>query len=202
MSVTAEKTVRELALENPSATRVFEKLGIDYCCGGNKSLEEACRAANLSMDEVIDSLEMADQAARAQKDPRLAERISSRTDLPHQEHPPQVHAGGTGTPRSSFGQSLLRPRQEPSRVATGPLQLSSIVCRADHAHDERRERLVSVHREDGGSGHPAGTGGAAAVRQRAESRLHDGARARFGWQRLAGDSRSEQRLLHSAGRLC
>lgn len=65
MSMTIEKTVRELALENPAATRVFEKLRIDYCCGGNKSLEEACRAANLSMDAVIDSLEMADHAARA-----------------------------------------------------------------------------------------------------------------------------------------
>ena len=65
MSMTVEKTVRELALENPAVTRVFEKLGIDYCCGGNKSLEEACRAANLSMDAVIDSLEMADHSARA-----------------------------------------------------------------------------------------------------------------------------------------
>jgi regulator of cell morphogenesis and NO signaling len=65
MSMTAEKTVRELALENPAATRVFEKLGIDYCCGGNKSLEEACRTANLPMDEVLDSLEMAEQSARA-----------------------------------------------------------------------------------------------------------------------------------------
>ena len=65
MSMTVEKTVRELALENPAATRVFENLGIDYCCGGNKSLEEACRAANLSMDAVIDSLEMADHSVRA-----------------------------------------------------------------------------------------------------------------------------------------
>lgn len=69
MSTTAEKTVRELALENPAATRVFEKLGIDYCCGGNKSLEEACRTVNLPMDEVLDSLDMAEQSARAvQKD--------------------------------------------------------------------------------------------------------------------------------------
>jgi len=65
MSVTTEKTVRELALENPAATRVFEKLGIDYCCGGNKSLEEACRAAKLPMDQVLDTLEMAEQATRA-----------------------------------------------------------------------------------------------------------------------------------------
>src|ERR1035438_8275588 len=69
MSMTAEKTVRELALENTTATRVFEKLGIDYCCGGNKSLEEACRASNVSLDQAIDSLEMAEQAAHAaQKD--------------------------------------------------------------------------------------------------------------------------------------
>ena len=68
MSVTIEKTVREVALENPAATRVFEKLGIDYCCGGNQSLEQACRAANLPIDQVLDSLEMAEQAARtAQK---------------------------------------------------------------------------------------------------------------------------------------
>lgn len=73
MSLTAEKTVREFALENPAATRVFEKLGIDYCCGGNKSLEQACQAANLSMDEVLtslekDSLETADHAVQAARD--------------------------------------------------------------------------------------------------------------------------------------
>ena len=65
MSVTTEKTVRELALENPAATRVFEKLGIDYCCGGNQSLEQACRTANLPVDQVLDSLEMAEQTSRA-----------------------------------------------------------------------------------------------------------------------------------------
>jgi regulator of cell morphogenesis and NO signaling len=65
MSVTTEKTVREFALENPAATRVFEKLGIDYCCGGNQSLEQACHAANLPVDQVLDSLEMAEQTTRA-----------------------------------------------------------------------------------------------------------------------------------------
>ena len=67
MNVTTEKTVRELALENPAATRVFEKLGIDYCCGGNQSLEQACRAANLAVDQVLDSLEMAEQTTRTEQ---------------------------------------------------------------------------------------------------------------------------------------
>ena len=65
MNVTTEKTVRELALENPAATRIFENLGIDYCCGGNQSLEQACRVANLPTEQVLDSLEMAQQIMRA-----------------------------------------------------------------------------------------------------------------------------------------
>jgi regulator of cell morphogenesis and NO signaling len=56
MSITAEKTVRELALENPAATRVFEELGIDYCCGGDQTLERACVAARVPLERVADSL--------------------------------------------------------------------------------------------------------------------------------------------------
>lgn len=65
MQVVTTKTVRELAVENPSATRVFEKLGIDYCCGGNQSLEQACQKAQISIDRVLDSLEMAEESVRA-----------------------------------------------------------------------------------------------------------------------------------------
>lgn len=65
MTTLITKTVRELATENPAATRVFEKLGIDYCCGGHQSLEQACEKANLSIDQVLDSIEMADQTTQA-----------------------------------------------------------------------------------------------------------------------------------------
>jgi regulator of cell morphogenesis and NO signaling len=61
MSLSSTKTVREFAVEVPNATRVFEKLGIDYCCGGKKPLDEACRAAGLQVDEVIKTLEKAAQ---------------------------------------------------------------------------------------------------------------------------------------------
>jgi regulator of cell morphogenesis and NO signaling len=70
MTVVREKTIRELALENPSATRIFESLGIDYCCGGNQSLGEACRNDNLSLDQVLDSLDKADQADLARHQQR------------------------------------------------------------------------------------------------------------------------------------
>jgi regulator of cell morphogenesis and NO signaling len=65
MSVITEKTVRELALENVVATRVFERLGIDYCCGGNRTLEQACHAANISIDQVLKSMEEAQLSSPA-----------------------------------------------------------------------------------------------------------------------------------------
>ena len=51
------RTVREYALEIPAATRIFEKLGIDYCCGGGTSLADACAQAGLAVEEVLGSLE-------------------------------------------------------------------------------------------------------------------------------------------------
>lgn len=59
MNIDTTMTVREVALNIPGATRVFEKLGIDYCCGGNKPLEKACGEANLQMQQVMDSLQLA-----------------------------------------------------------------------------------------------------------------------------------------------
>ena len=67
MTVAIDKTVRELTVENPASARVFEKLGIDYCCGGNRSLREACRSANLNLGQVLDSLEKAEATPVTQK---------------------------------------------------------------------------------------------------------------------------------------
>jgi regulator of cell morphogenesis and NO signaling len=52
-------TVRDIALHQPTAIRVFEHLGIDYCCGGNQSLAAACAAANLDAHAVLLALEFA-----------------------------------------------------------------------------------------------------------------------------------------------
>src|SRR5215813_6223969 len=57
MDVDATRTVRDLAIEIPNATRIFERFGIDYCCGGGKPLQDACRQANIPVDEVLRSLQ-------------------------------------------------------------------------------------------------------------------------------------------------
>lgn len=51
------RTVRDLAGAAPGAARVFEKFGIDYCCGGERSLAQACLAAKVNLQEVVEALE-------------------------------------------------------------------------------------------------------------------------------------------------
>ena len=62
MSINATSTVRELAVSLPGATRVFELMGIDYCCGGNRTLADACQAFNVQIQDVARSLEEAGRA--------------------------------------------------------------------------------------------------------------------------------------------
>jgi regulator of cell morphogenesis and NO signaling len=63
MNVAADKTIRDLAQEFPGAARLFEEFGIDYCCGGDRNLAEACSTANVPVDQVLDALEAAEYAA-------------------------------------------------------------------------------------------------------------------------------------------
>jgi regulator of cell morphogenesis and NO signaling len=53
------KTIREIALEMPQTTRVFEEFKIDYCCGGRKPFAEACASAGVDPQTVSRKLEKA-----------------------------------------------------------------------------------------------------------------------------------------------
>jgi regulator of cell morphogenesis and NO signaling len=57
MTIATTRTVGEIAAEMPNATREFEKLGIDYCCGGSRTLGDVCAEAKISVDEVLARLE-------------------------------------------------------------------------------------------------------------------------------------------------
>ena len=54
--ITTGMTVREVAIELPQSTRLFEKLKIDYCCGGNQPLAEACASAGVNVDSMMEML--------------------------------------------------------------------------------------------------------------------------------------------------
>ena len=64
--INSNMTVRQVAVEVPQSTRLFEKLKIDYCCGGNRSLTEACDSAGLEVDEVLGMLETSIQQVESE----------------------------------------------------------------------------------------------------------------------------------------
>ena len=57
------KTVREIALEMPLTTRVFEEYKIDYCCHGDTLFDEACRKAGALPDIVNQKIDLIVDAA-------------------------------------------------------------------------------------------------------------------------------------------
>jgi len=57
MSTDGAQTVGEVVAATPRAARVFERVGIDYCCGGRKGLAAACAQAGVSLADVVTAIE-------------------------------------------------------------------------------------------------------------------------------------------------
>lgn len=74
MLLNAERTLGEIAAENPAAVRVFEKHHLDFCCHGDRPLGQACREKGLSLDQLRAELEKtsATEQARDWSDAPLA----------------------------------------------------------------------------------------------------------------------------------
>lgn len=53
----SHKTVGGIVAERPSTSRVFERYGIDYCCGGKRPLHEACAEKAIDLDAVLCELD-------------------------------------------------------------------------------------------------------------------------------------------------
>lgn len=59
-------TVGSLVASRPARSRIFEQLGIDYCCGGKIPLAEACGKKGFDSHTVLQMLRALDQAASAE----------------------------------------------------------------------------------------------------------------------------------------
>src|SRR5687768_9676152 len=46
------QSVADLAISHPGALAVFTKYNIDFCCGGHRSIAEACRRVGLDPEQI------------------------------------------------------------------------------------------------------------------------------------------------------
>src|ERR1035437_7120192 len=74
------QTVREIALEQPSSVRVFERFGIDYCCGGRKPLEQVCSEQNISLPQLLEGLAEAENRSPQPVEPWTTHPLAELVD--------------------------------------------------------------------------------------------------------------------------
>lgn len=86
MTINVATTVREIAVTMPGATRVFEKLGIDYCCGGNRTLADACVNAKVAIEDVTASLDQAKPESEVAQPDWQAESLTALIQHIHDKH--------------------------------------------------------------------------------------------------------------------
>ena len=55
--ISTKQSLSDLAITLPGASRVFLRHGLDFCCGGARSLQDASTAAGLDAGELIEELE-------------------------------------------------------------------------------------------------------------------------------------------------
>ena len=58
-------TLGDLVTANPARARTLEGLGLDYCCGGNRTLGEACAEVGRDVEATIDALHEVDTRSPA-----------------------------------------------------------------------------------------------------------------------------------------
>jgi len=57
MTITEKTLIADIATDVPSSARVFQRLGVDFCCGGKKPLGVACEELGLSVADVTREIE-------------------------------------------------------------------------------------------------------------------------------------------------
>jgi regulator of cell morphogenesis and NO signaling len=97
MEITAHTLVADIAAHYPRSIEVFERHGIDFCCGGRRPLWEACREHGAAVEAV--AAEIAEAAAREVPEDRvftdaplgtLLDHIVSRYHVPLREDLPRL----------------------------------------------------------------------------------------------------------------
>lgn len=90
--------VGEIVARYPSTSRIFDRAGVDFCCGGKRPLGEACTAKGLPADRLLAELEAELAAAGDEPDasladaplPALARYIVERFHVPLREELPRL----------------------------------------------------------------------------------------------------------------
>ena len=59
LPIDGHTTVRDVVVKHPAMRKVLESYGIDYCCGGGKTLTVAAAEAGVELQDVVEAMRQA-----------------------------------------------------------------------------------------------------------------------------------------------
>ena len=86
----ADQSLGSLAVQIPGATAVFRRLKLDFCCGGQQSLETACASKGIDALAVLTEIRALQQQKAAPEAPQPAELIDHILQRYHEVHRQQL----------------------------------------------------------------------------------------------------------------
>jgi regulator of cell morphogenesis and NO signaling len=81
MTLDPQASVASLVLDHPGAADLLERLDVDFCCHGNRSLAEACAERDLDVETIVRVLEARAGVAGAETSHAYDARAASTAEL-------------------------------------------------------------------------------------------------------------------------
>lgn len=107
-----DETLGGIVAARPQAAALFERLGLDYCCGGGQTLEDACRERDLEAAAIQTELEQLEAKADDDQDHDVA-----------------------GLTISELSEHIVGSHHEPARAQMD--RIAELLTKVVRAHGER-----------------------------------------------------------------
>ena len=118
MTITETTTIADIASALPSSVRVFERHGIDFCCGGRTPIGAVCQERGLNFTEIARAIEMSRETVTEARDwsreslRALIEHIVIAYHQPLREELPRLQAMASKVARVHGGKAAYLARLE------------------------------------------------------------------------------------------
>ena len=89
----AQQAIGQIAVDLPGSTAVFRRLKLDFCCGGQVPLQQACASKGLPLDAVLAELaelERPSELPATESPEALVDHILARYHAVHREQLPEL----------------------------------------------------------------------------------------------------------------
>ena len=148
MNFNDETKVKDIALSNPAARQILEDAGLDYCCGGGKSLHEACLHADVPAEEILNRLRENSKHVDPDEASWTSAPLSDLTRHIRDRHHRYVREA-IARVQPLLDKVEAKHGKNHSEIADIRRLFAEVGARDDHAHAERGTDSVPIHRRTG-----------------------------------------------------